>query len=263
MPAEVNRAFSKVKSLAKAVHILKCFTSARPELGVSEISRELHLPKSTVHNVLDTFADEGLVEQDPVSGKYRLGLQILYLGNVMREGLGLRRVALPVMEKAKELFRETVHLATEQDGMIVYLESVQPPDRSVGRLAMGKWVFMHCTGLGKAILAYMPEEQVQSIVAHHGLREYTPNTIHTIDDLLVALKEIHARGYAVDNMEHEWGIRCIAVPIWDEDGQVKAAMSISGPSERFPLSDIDAKARTLVAMGLEVSHALGYRGEGR
>lgn len=250
----------RVKSLQKALRILNCFTLQQPELGVTEISRMLDLQKSTVYNILATYEQEGFIEQDPVTRKYRLGLRLLHLSNVVRSGLGLRRVALPVMERAMERFQETIHLAIEQDGQVVYIESVQPPDRSVSRLATGKTAPMHCTGVGKAILAFAPDERVLEIVEAYGLPRFTPNTITTLEALQKELALIRRRGYAVDNMEHEWGIRCIAVPIREENGRVKAAMSVSGPSERLPLDQIEQFAEEMMAYGLEISRRLGWEG---
>ena len=250
----------RVKSLHKALQVLNCFTADQPELGVTEISHMLGLQKSTVYNILATFEQEGFTAQAPVTKKYRLGLRFLHLSNVVRSGLGLRRVALPVMEKAMRRFEETVHLAIEQDGQVVYIESVQPPDRSVSRLATGKRAHMHCTGVGKAILAFAPDEKVQQVVRTHGLPRFTANTITTLEALMEEMVATRRRGYAVDNMEHEWGIRCIAVPIRDENGRIHASMSISGPSERLPLEEIDRMAEEMMQFGLEVSRGLGWEG---
>lgn len=250
----------RVKSLQKALRILNCFTAQQPELGVTEISNMLDLQKSTVYNILATFEQEGFTEQDPVTKKYRLGLRLLHLSNVVRSGLGLRRVALPIMEKAMRQFEETVHLAIEQDGQVVYIESVQPADRSVSRLATGKSAPMHCTGVGKAILAFAPDAKVEEVVRVHGMPEFTPNTITSFEALQEELAATRRRGYALDNMEHEWGIRCIAVPIREENGRIKASMSVSGPSDRLPLEEIDEMAELMMNFGLEVSRRLGWEG---
>ncbi len=251
----------KVKSLQKAVQVLKCFTSTRPELRLTEISQQLGINKSTVHNILATLELENLVEQDRETGKYRLGLAILQLAHVVREGLGLRRTVLPIMERARDWFQETVHLALEQEGYVVYLESVQPADRSVARLAAGKRVHLHCTGVGKAILAFLPPERVHEIVRARGLPRFTPHTITSWADLQRELEVTRQRGYAVDNMEHEWGIRCLAVPLRGEDGRVVASMSISGPAERFPPEQLAGMAQKLLLLGIEASYRLGWQGE--
>jgi IclR family KDG regulon transcriptional repressor len=248
-----------LSSLAKALRVLDCFTASQPELGVTDISRMLNINKSTVYNILATFEAAGYVEQDRVSRRYRLGLRLLHLGQVVREGLGVRRVALPIMIKARDHYQETIHLTVEQGGEVVYIESLQPPGRSVARLATGKRAHMHCTGVGKAILAYMPDEQVEAVIAQHGLPAYTPNTITSPAVLREELHKTRQRGYAVDDMEHEWGIRCIATPIRDETGKVYASMSISGPAERFPLEKLDDMAQTLVDYGRQISRGLGWK----
>lgn len=249
-----------MKSLKKAIDVLNCFSLSEPELGVTQISERLGVQKSTVHNILATFEQDGFVEQDAKSRKYRLGLVLLNLSNVVREGLGLRKVALPVMERVRDRFGETVHLALEQDGMVVYIESVQPAERSVARIATGKRAYMHCTGVGKAILAYAPDEQVREIVARHGLPSFTEQTITDVSALQSELETSRRHGYSLDNMEHEWGIRCIAVPIRNENGRVEASMSISGPSESFPLEAVDRIAQPFALFGLEVSRQLGWLG---
>lgn len=119
---------------------------------------------------------------------------------------------------------------------------------------------MHCTGVGKAILAFAPDEKVQQVVRTHGLPRFTANTITTLEALMEEMVATRRRGYAVDNMEHEWGIRCIAVPIRDENGRIHASMSISGPSERLPLEEIDRMAEEMMQFGLEVSRGLGWEG---
>jgi IclR family KDG regulon transcriptional repressor len=257
---ENARSVPPVSSLAKALDVLECFTSHQPELGISEISTMLGLPKSSIHNILNTFVLRGYVEQDKTTRRYRLGLAFLQRAEIVREGLGLRKVALPFMHKAKELYNETVHLAIEQDGLVMYLETVQPADRSVARIAVGKRAHMHCTGVGKAMLAFFPDERVKAIIEEHGLSQYTDRTITTVAELEQELKEIRLQGFATDDMEHELGIRCIAVPLRDEYGRVIASMSISGPAERIPMDTIRSHAEPLKMLGLDISRRLGWQG---
>ncbi|HHW10612.1 MAG TPA: IclR family transcriptional regulator [Firmicutes bacterium] len=246
--------------MEKALQVLECFTTQQPELGITEISKMLGMHKSSVHNIVSTFVEKGYMEQDQVTRKYHLGLSLLRLADIVRAGLSLRQVALPIMHKAKEIYNETVHLAIEQDGLVVYLESVQPTDRSVARLAVGKRAQMHCTGVGKAILAYLPDERVKAIIEKHGLNRYTDHTITSETELMRELKRTRQRGFAIDNMEHELGIRCYAVPIRDEHGNVQASISVSGPAERLPVADAEIKAEPLIMMGMDISRKLGWQG---
>lgn len=248
----------KVKSLLKAIRVISCFTAAVPVRGVTDIATELGLNKSTVHNILDTFEQAGWVDQDRATRRYTLGMQVLALGNVVREGLSLRKAALASMEALVRLFSETVHLAIAQDGRVIYIESLQPPTVSLSRLAAGKAAPLHCTGVGKALLAFMSDDEVRHVVDIHGLPRFTSNTIVERRALAVALEGVRTRGYAIDNMEHEWGIRCIAAPIRDEDGKVVASLSVSAPSERLPLDGIEASASRVVKAAGQVSMRLGY-----
>jgi len=247
----------QVKSLKKTLDILMCFSASKPERTVSELSAMLGLEKASVRKILSALEQERLVEKDTTTRAYRLGTAILHLGNVVREGSKIRRVALPIMEEVREHFQETVHLAIEEDGYVVYLESIQPSDRAVSRLATGMRARLHCTGVGKAILAFAAPERVAWYINERGLKGYTPNTIVTAESLRSELQRIRRNGYAVDDMEHEWGCRCIAVPIREPDGAVCASMSISGPAQRYPLARIEGMARTLMPYGLEISRRLG------
>jgi IclR family KDG regulon transcriptional repressor len=247
-----------VTSLVKALRVLDSFSLEQPEQGVTEIAERLGINKSTVYNILSTCEAMGYVQQDPHTRRYRLGLHILRLGQVVREGMDLRRVVLPIMERVRDHYREAVHFSVELNGQVVYLETVQPSERSVASLTVGKSAYMHCTGVGKAILAHMPLAQAQAIISEQGMARYTKNTITDLAELEKELEKIRQQGYAIDNMEYEWGIRCIAVPIRNESGDVRASMSISGPSERLPLETIAEMAQPLIRFGADVSRRLGW-----
>lgn len=254
MPAtKVPDKKAHVTSLIKALRVLDSFSLEQPEQGVTEIAERLGIHKSTVYNILTTCEAMGYVQQDPHTRRYRLGLHILRLGQVVREGMDLRRVVLPVMERVRDHYREAVHFAVELNGQVVYLETVQPMERSVASLTVGKSAYMHCTGAGKAILAYMPPERLHAVISEHGMVRYTKNTITDLAELEAELEKIRQQGYAVDNMEYEWGIRCIAVPIRNENGVVQASISISGPSERLPLETIAEMAHPLIRFGADIS----------
>jgi len=247
-----------VSSLVKALRVLDSFSLEQPEQGVTEIAERLGIHKSTVYNILTTCEAMGYVQQDPHTRRYRLGLHILRLGQVVREGMDLRRVVVPVMERVRDYYREAVHFAVELNGQVVYLETVQPLERSVASLAVGKSAYMHCTGVGKAILAHMSPERMHAVISEQGMAQYTQNTITDLAELEIELEKIRRQGYAVDNMEYEWGIRCIAVPIRNEIGVVHASMSISGPSERLPLEAIAEMAQPLMHFGADISKRFGW-----
>lgn len=236
MPEEI-----KVKSLYKALRVLDCFTVDRPELGITEISSLLGLYKSNVHNIVDTFVKAGYLERNPENEKYRLGLKILELGHVISSSINFRRMILPYMQELADLTGETVYLGIPSEGEVIYLDSASPKTQLNPRSMLGVKAPLYCTGIGKAMLAYLPEEWVDSVL-DKGLAPYTENTITDREKLLEELKIIRSRGYSIDNMEHEYGIKCIGMPVLNKKKQVTAGISISGPSLRFDEAKIKSYA---------------------
>ena len=223
---------AKVSSLVKAMKVLECFSMKSPELGVTEIAKQLGLQKSTVHNILSTFKTMGYLTQNPSSGKYSLGVQLLQVSYIINNQMGYQKFFLPYMEKIAEKVHETVFLAIPHGEEVLYLESKQPNDTLGDRKILGEHAPMYCTGLGKALLAFLPEEeQLQHIPT--TFTKFTENTLTSQEALLEDLRQIRARGYSIDNMEHEYGVVCVAVPVFGHNGSPVAAISISGPSLRL------------------------------
>lgn len=240
----VNEAEVKVKSLQKALEILNCFTK-KSSWGVTEICEQLDLNKSNVHNILTTFKAMGYLDQDDESGRYKLGLSVYSLCYSLGQNLSIGSVAAPYLQELADMAGERVYLAIPHEQEIIYVTSAYPKTSiDLMRPIMGEHAQMHCTGLGKAMLAYLPEEK-QRAYAARKLEAYTDYTITDGDALLKELREIRQRGYAIDNMEHEFGVKCVAVPVLGRNGQVVAGVSISGPSLRFYDERIQSLAKEL------------------
>lgn len=240
----VNEAEVKVKSLQKALEILNCFTK-KSSCGVTEISEQLDLNKSNVHNILTTFKAMGYLDQDDESGRYKLGLSVYSLCYSLGQNLSIGSVAAPYLQELADMAGERVYLAIPHEQEIIYVTSAYPKTSiDLMRPIMGEHAQMHCTGLGKAMLAYLPDEK-QRAYAARKLEAYTDYTITDGDALLKELREIRQRGYAIDNMEHEFGVKCVAVPVLGRNGQVVAGVSISGPSLRFYDERIQSLAKEL------------------
>lgn len=238
-----------VKSLAKAMKVLECFTLQEPELGVSEIARKLDMLKTTVYNILSTFEMMGYVCQNPRTEKYYLGARMLRMAYVINNHMGLRDMFLPYLEKIAERCGEVCYFGVAQDGEVLYIESVYPPGQARLRNLLGERAPMHCTGIGKAMLAYMdmPDQE---------LSYHTPQTICDPAALQAELAQTRERGYAIDNMEHEVGIKCVAVPVFGADGRVVAAVSVSGPSMRFDAQTVERHAETLQSVLAPLQYCL-------
>ncbi|HHV63136.1 MAG TPA: IclR family transcriptional regulator [Firmicutes bacterium] len=223
-----------VKSLFKVMDILRCFSEDKPEWGVSELSRRLGLPKSTVHSILATLEKGRFVEKNPNNNCYRLGLRIFELGYVVRCSMGIREYAIPYLEDLQEKTQEIVYFTVPCEGEVLYIEAVYPSKRLVHYSIVGRKAPMHCTGVGKAILAYLPDEVVDEIIRIKGLTRYTENTITDALALKEELALTRQRGYAIDNREHDPGIKCVAVPIRDRwSGNAVGSISVSGPALHF------------------------------
>ena len=241
----------KVKSLYKAIKLLDYFTNENPERGITELSELSGLLKSSVHNIVTTFEQAGFLEKNPLTNKYRLGMKILQLSNNLYAAHDLRRIIHPYMEKFGNYCREIVYLATYCDDEVIYIDAVYPLGVSPGRSVIGEKAPLYCTGVGKAIISDFSEAELNKIIAR-GLQSFTPNTITDPQALLRELAFTRERGYALDNMEHEYGIKCIAVPIKDMKNVTVASISISGPSLRFSDSKVNEYARMLLEAAAEI-----------
>ncbi|MCQ6563209.1 IclR family transcriptional regulator [Paenibacillus mendelii] len=238
----------KVKSLYKALRILDCFTVNSPELGITEISEQLGLYKSNVHNIVDTFVKAGYLEQNPDNEKYRLGFKLLELGNVISSNMNIRRLTLPYMQEMSDFSNETVYLGMPSDTEVIYLDSASPKNQLSTRSMLGVKAPLYCTGIGKAMLAFLPVETMNAVCAK-GLKKYTDQTITDKEALIAELEAIRLRGYSIDNMEHEYGIKCVGMPILNKKKQVVASFSVSGPSLRFgedKIAEYAAKLKQIV-----------------
>lgn len=234
----------RVKSLYKAMQILFYFGETDQELGVTQLAGMSGELKSTVHNILSTLEVCGLVERNPRTNRYRLGIKVLELSNRLYCSSDIRKVMGPLMSELAASSGENVYLASRAGTEAVYLDAVFPPGMVGGRNMVGISAPLYCTGIGKAILAHEPET-VWEQVSGKGLVQYTDQTITDKQALWRELEQIRKQGFSVDNMEHEFGVKCVAVPILGFDGRVLAGISISGPSLRFPKERIEELARQL------------------
>lgn len=247
-----------LSSVRNAARLLKEFSSRDSELGVSELARRLDLGKSTVHRLLVTLASEHLVEQDPISGRYRLGLAVYDLGAAVATGLDLHEAVMPSMEQLRAATGETVHVAVLEGREVVYIERLDSPNTLRLFLEVGRRNWAHCTGTGKLLLAYLDPTELDDLLAGWHLPAVTPHTLADPEQLRRQLREIQKTGYAHNLQESEIGVLSIAGPIRDASSRVRAALSVAGPKERMdPILDkVTLAVRELAAMA---SRRLGWR----
>lgn len=242
----------KVKSLFKAIKLLDYFTNESPERGISELSELTGMFKSSIHNIVSTFEKCGFLEKNTDNNKYRLGLKILQFSNCIYSTHDLRNIVHPYMENICKCYNECTYFVIPSGNEVIYIDAVYPSGIITTRSIIGVKAPFYCTGVGKAIMAYLPAEKIEQIIIE-GLVPFTQNTITDRNGLLKELEQIKKLGYAVDNMEHEYGIKCVAVPIRNIKGNVVSAISVSGPSLRFTEDDILKYADYLKNVSSELS----------
>jgi IclR family acetate operon transcriptional repressor len=247
----------RIQAIERAVAILNAFTPEAPELGVTELAERLELHKSTVHRFLVNLEAAGLVERNPRTARYRLGLRIFELGGLVLQQMNLWDEALPFLEGLVRDSGETGHLAVLDGGEAIYIEKVEARRALRIPSAMGRGYPAHATSLGKVLLANLPPAAADEVLAERGLARYTPNTITDPDGLRDELARIRDAGYAVDNEEYDEGLRCIGAPIHDHTGQVVAALGIGGPVTRVTPARVEPLAELVRAAAKGLSRRLG------
>jgi DNA-binding IclR family transcriptional regulator len=247
-----------IQSIDRALQVLELFSLEKPEWGVTEISKALNIYKSNVHNILSTLAERGYFKKDPKTDKYKLGIKFFELGSVVIKNMDLRKIAHPYIEKLSKEFNETVHLGILDEGRVISIEREESDKGLCSHIEIGRRAPLHCTAVGKAIMSYLSEDEINLIIKEKGLEKYTENTITNKEGLENEFKKIRKQGYAVDNMEHEEGVRCVAGPIRDYNGKVIASMSISGPAFRIDESNIPNIAKKVKEYCDCISKEMGY-----
>lgn len=249
---------ARLSSVANAIRLVKAFSDQDYELGISSLAHRLGLAKSTVHRLASTLIDAGMLEQNPETGKYRLGLMVFELGSLVRRKIDVYNEAKPWLYTLRDLTGETVHLAVLGRQGMVYINFIESQKAIRMSSGIGQRKPLHCTAEGKAILAFQAPEAAERFIAA-GLERFTPKTIIDAASLRDELAVVRARGYAVDDEEYELGMRCLAAPVRDDSGNVAAAVGIAGPVQRLAKKMLLSHAPALVNAVNAISQRLGDR----
>ncbi len=224
---------TSVKTLDRLVAVLECFTPERSAWSLAELSRELRISKSTLHRFLTALEAHGILRRDPRDRRWRLGYRLLIWGSLAGEGLDLRHLARPVLEDLVARTGETAILTAYDDGEVVCIEKVET-DRPVRMtLHVGTRRPPHAGASSKVLMAYLPEEEIQTVIRERGLPRLCVNTITDPDILLEELARIRRQGYAESHEETDLGAWGVATPVFDGDGRVVAAVGVAGPRSRY------------------------------
>jgi DNA-binding IclR family transcriptional regulator len=256
--ASSRAADKRLSSVAGAIALLKAFSEDEVDIGVSTLAKRLGMAKSTVHRLATTLLSEGLLEQNPDNGKYRLGIALFRLGALVRRRMNVSSEARPYLFDLRETTGETVHLAILDGADIMYVYNLESTQAIRMRSDIGVRKPAYCTAEGLAMLAFQPSRLVDDLVAR-GLEARTAKTNTDADRLRRMLSAVRERGYAVEDEESEAGMRCIAAPIWNAAREAVAAVGVAGPVQRLPDDVIASFAPHVVKTAEAISVRLGHR----
>ncbi len=244
-----------VQSLNRALDILESLALVPDGLTLTALSHRVGLHKSTVHRLLSTLADRNYVEL--TSSGCRLGLRVADLGSRLLNSMELRTESAPLLRQLSHRLQRVVHLAVVDEGEVVYLDKVEPVESIRLYSSIGRRAPFHCTGLGKAIAAFRPVQEVKGWATRHGLSPKTARTLTEWPDLEAELGRVREQGYAFDEIEHEENVRCVAAPIRDYRGLVIAGISVTGRADEFTPALAQAATLEVVAVAREISRRMG------
>jgi DNA-binding IclR family transcriptional regulator len=247
----------RLSSVANSLRLLKAFSGGQNELGITTLASRLGLAKSTVHRLAATLTSAGFLEQNSDTGKYRLGVALFELGALVRRRMDVANEARPKLRELLEKTGETVQLGIVDHESVLYVYEMESRHAIRMAAAVGGRAPLHCTAVGKVLLAFQPAEYAKQI-AGNGLKGYTPKTITRRDELLGMLEDVAAREYAIDDEEREPGLRAIAAPVRNHTGTVIAALGVAAPVQRMTKKVMQDCVPDVIATAAAVSARLGY-----
>lgn len=248
-----------MKLIKKTFKILDLFTLEKSSWKITEISKTLNLHHSTVYRILKNLKEERFIFQDIKTKEYSLGLKFLEMGSIVVLSLELFKKAKPILKRLAKLYDGTVlHLTILEGFEAIYLDKIESIRSFPMNSRQGRRAPLYCTGVGKILLAYLPEQDIDYILRNINLVKYTKNTINDMDEIKDNLKLIRKRGYAIDNEEISYGVKCIAGPIRDFTGKVIASVSIASSPIYFREQNLASMLKILLNACKEISTLLGY-----
>ena len=258
-PSKPGAATAQVQSLTRGLSILEALATAEAGISLTDIAHRVDLPPSTTHRLLSTLEKMGYVYQSEELGHWYVGLQAFTVGSgflANRDFVGQSHV---YMRRLMEQSGETANLAILDGTEAVFVAQVQCREMMRILVKLGSRVPLHASGVGKAIFAALPDEQIDAILKVKGLPRITGNTIVAPETMWAALKVIRHRGYSFDDEEHAPGTRCVAATIYDEYAEPLGAISLAGPSSRLPDERIRQLGPIVAHTAEELTRKLGGR----
>ena len=247
-----------VQSVDRTLTILEVLSDYNDGLGITEISSLVNLHKSTVHRLLSTLIYKGYVVDEETS-KYKITFKLFELGSKKVEKLDLLNCSKPYTKALMESVNEVVHLVIREDAEIIYIDKVEANNTISMSSRIGKRIPMYCTATGKAILAFLPEDEVLKVWNNSKIIKLTENTNTDFILFKKELETIREKGYAIDDEENEMGVRCVGAPIFNINGEIISALSVSGPKLRVTDDKIDFISKEVIKYANMISEELGCK----
>jgi len=250
---------NNVKSVMKAFLIMEELDKSG-ELSIGDLSERLLMDKATVHRLINTIKDAGYINQNLDNKKYSNSLKLLAMGNRVMEKSGVKHIARPYVEELAEKTGETINLGVRVGNKIIYVDKLESSSTIKVGLGIGVSVPSYCSGLGKAILAFTLEDELEEVLDSISFVKYTDGSITDRVLLKEEFKEIRERGYSIDDEEYVIGLICIAAPIYDYHGNPVAAISVSSPKYRYDANKhLEFYSSLVTEAAQKISRQLGYK----
>jgi DNA-binding IclR family transcriptional regulator len=247
-----------IQSLDKGLLLLETVETSPSPVSLTDLAQKLGWDKATIHRLLLTLERRGYLLRNQDTKRYGLGLKIFGLYDSLIKDFDIQQATRPFMLKVAELTGETTHLAVAVGREIVFIDRIASTETLFVNTQIGAREPLHCTALGRAILAFTPEKQLRQLLPAR-LTQYTPRTITLIAELRKVLHKVRDQGFALDMEEYVLGIHCVAAPILDHEGTPIAALGISGPRARIPLRKAFGCGALLREAANEISRRAGWR----
>ena len=253
---------ARLSSVANSIRVLTSFSGEEDELGITTLATRLRLAKSTVHRLATTLTSAGFLEQNADTGKYRLGVALFELGALVRRRMDVANEARPKLRELLEKTGETVQLGIVDQFSVLYVYEMESRHAIRMAAAVGGRAPLHCTAVGKVLLAFQPADYVKRVL-ERGLTANTSRTPTRREAVLEMLDEVRQREYAIDDEESETGLRAIAAPVRNHTGAVIAALGVAAPVQRMSKKTMHTCVPSVIDTANAVSARLGYLPPGR
>src|SRR5512144_3199798 len=248
---------TQVQSLTRGLSILEALARAEGGLTLTDVAQRAALPPSTTHRLLSTLDRMGYVYQTGELGRWYVGLQAFAVGSTFLASRDFVAQSHPHMRRLMEQSGETANLGILDGTDAVFIDQVQCREMMRTIVKLGSRVPLHASGVGKAMFAALPDDEIEAILKVKGLPRITANTITSPETMWAAIRVIRQRGWSFDDEEHALGTRCVAAPIYNEHAEVLGAISLAGPSSRLPDERIKQLGPLVAHTAEELTHRLG------